>query len=608
MSDDSLEQQINKALKQAVAFHQAGQLQQAGSMYRQLLRVNPNQPEILHLLGLVSYQMGSYGEAVALIGRAVELHPGMANYHNHLGSALFALGKKDVALMQFRKAAECTEPTVDVVHNLGVALYDNGEWEESIQVYESGLKKYQNDGVLLNEVIKNMSDACMWGESFEQYKAQLLEQARKAVTYGKPTTLTPYQSLCLSDDAKLQHSLAKQHAEQIESRTKPAKQQLGFLFEKGHKPSGHHHALRIGYVSADFRDHPTAHLIGNMLELHDKEQVEVFVYALGEGDESSYRNRIKQACSRFVDVHNVPLHQLAQQIYQDKIDILIDVMGYISGARPDVFAMRPAPLNISFLAYPGTMGAAFIDYLVTDKIALSDARQVSETPFYMPHSYFVSDPTLKVHKQKSRTAYGLPEKGLVLGCFNKPSKITPQLFKVWCDLLKEQPEAVLWLYAPNDFIKQNLTKAAKLHEIEAERLVFAKRLDKSAHLARYSHMDVFLDCAPVTAHTTAIDALLMGVPVVTIQGSTIISRASASILSAAGLQELICEDISSYHAKLSSLLSDDASLRQLKNKAAACAKNSPLFDTKSYTRHFEAGLHQAFNRWLEGEKPTSVYA
>lgn len=605
MSDD-VTQQINNAFKQAVSFHQAGQLEQAASIYRQLLRINPNQADILHLLGLISYQMGVYEESIALIGKAVELQPNISNFHNHLGSALFALGKRDIAMKQFKRAIECPNPTADAYHNLGVALYDAGEWDASIEIYEKGLKHYPEEGLLLNEVLKNMAEACSWGGQYQQYRTKLLDKAKKELMSGKISSLSPYHSLCLEDDATLQQSVATAYAKKIENHVKPARAQLNFNFQKGHKPSGSHHALRIGYVSADFRDHPTAHLMGNMLELHNDKQVETFIYALGEPDESEYRQRIKDSAYKFIEVQNMPLHQVAQQIYNDKIDILIDVMGYISGAQPEIFALKPAPVNVSFLAYPGTMGATFMDYLVTDKVALPDAKQISEMPLFMPDSYFVSDKTIQPHKAKSRSAYGLPETGQVLACFNKPSKITPEMFDVWCELLQELPEAVLWLYVPNEDTQAHLLAEAKARNIDAKRLVFAAKLDKKAHLARYKHVDLFLDCAPVTAHTTAIDALFMGVPLITIYGNSIISRASSSILNALGLEELVCEDLEQYKQKSLALLKDETALVALQSKVRQAFTNHSFFDTELYVKQFEEGLHQAFAHWLNGKKSRPI--
>lgn len=607
MSDEELEQQINKAFKQAVAFHQMGQLEQAASIYRQLLRINPNQAEILHLLGLISYQIGVYSEAVVLIGRAVEVQPDVAKFHNHLGTALFALGKKQEAITQFKKALECPNPLADAYHNLGVALYEKGEWTEAIKIYEKAIKSHPDDGLLLNEVVKNMADACQWGGAYESYYVRLLEEATNAIKANKPCPLTPYHSLFLSDDPKLQQSLAQACAVQIESKIKPIKQQFNFTFEQGHKPSGVHHALRIGYVCADFRDHPTAHLLGHMLELHDKEQVEVFCYALGEPDDSAYRQRIKQASKHFTEVHNMPLHQVAQKIYDDKVDILIDLMGYISGAQPELFALRPAPVNIQYLAYPGTMGTGFMDYLVTDQVALADARQITETPIYMPDSYFVADKSFELPPANPRKTYGLPEEGVVFGAFNKPSKITAEMFAAWCTLLKDVQESVLWLYAPNDFTKENLRTAAEQNGVSASRLVFAERLDKKEHLARYAHIDIFLDSSPVTAHANAIDALLMQVPVVTIKGKTIISRASASILAAAGMHELICDDIDAYLSKALALAKDVNARDSMKKRLKQSLKDEALFNTKSYVKHFEMALHQAFQCWIEGEDPAPIH-
>lgn len=593
---------IEQAFKQALHFHQNGDLQQAEALYRQLLRINPNQPDVLHLLGVISHQFGRHGEAVAMIGRAIELKPGQASFHNHLGGALFALGKKEPAILQFKQALNFQPNFPAAANNLGVALYDNGQWQESIEVYQQALELNPDEGLLLNEVLKNMAEACLWDEHFKRYRKTLLKAAKQDARKGKVAALTPYQSLCLTEDMGLQKEIAESYAKRIENAVKLAKKQLGLQFTKGQKPSGAHKAVRVGYLCGDFRDHPTAHLISKLFEVHHKDKVEVFAYSFGENDNSTFRKRIEAAC-KFIDVYNQPNHVIARRIYDDKVDVLVDVMGYISHAKPEILALRPVPVQVNFLAYPGTMGASFEDYLVTDKTALPENEQknITEKPIYMPDSYFVTDASQKIAKPKDRKSYGLPEKGFVFGCFNKPSKITPEVFEVWCKLLNEVKDSVLWLFAPNAYMQSNLKREAAARGIAEERLIFAERLPKAEHLARFTHMDLFLDCTPVCAHTTAIDALLAGVPLVTISGKSIMSRASSSILNAAGLPELVCENLEEYEQKALGYAKQPKKLEALKAKVTKDVKQSPLFDTESYATHLEEAFTQALQRWVAGK-------
>jgi protein O-GlcNAc transferase len=351
--------------------------------------------------------------------------------------------------------------------------------------------------------------------------------------------------------------------------------------------------LRLGYVSSDFRSHAIAFLLNEVWERHDRNRFETTGYSIGPRDESPTRKRIEKSFKRFVDAFDEPPARTAQRISDDGIDILIDLNGYTRGARSEIFAMRPAPVQISWLGYLGTLGSDWIDYIITDRIAAPEDMQpcFDERFLYLPNCYCPSDTRREIAPfAGSREGFGLPPTGFVFCCFNNTYKILPGVFDIWMRLVRTIPGSVLWLSPGSATAMANLRREASARDVEPKRLVFAEHVPAPLHLARHIHADLYLDTSPYNAGTTANEALLMGLPVLTCAGSTLASRVAASQLIAAGLPELVTRTLADYESLALELALDPPRLGEYRRRLSGGLRSAPLFDMARFTRDLEAVL------------------
>jgi predicted O-linked N-acetylglucosamine transferase (SPINDLY family) len=370
-----------------------------------------------------------------------------------------------------------------------------------------------------------------------------------------------------------------------------------------------HDRLRIGYVSGDFRRHATTQLAAELFEAHDRSRFEIFAYAYGPNNDDAMRARLRAGFDRFIDITGHSTAEAADAIRRDEIDILIDLKGYTFDARTKLFALRPAPIQVNYLGYPGTMGASFIDYIVADAVVIPPGaeRLYSEKIVRLPGCYQPNDSTRPLAPEPPpRAALGLPEDGFVFCCFNQTYKITPDIFGVWMALLRELPGSVLWLIAFNKEAPVRLKAMAKAQGVDPARLIVGPQLPPNDHLARLGRADLFLDTHPCAAHTTASDALWAGVPVLTLAGQVFQSRVAASLLTALGLEELITDSLPAYHAMAKRLAADPAFLRDLRDRLARQRTDSDLFSGRAIARKLESAFAEMWRRHSGGLAPDII--
>ncbi len=363
--------------------------------------------------------------------------------------------------------------------------------------------------------------------------------------------------------------------------------------------------IRLGYLSGDFHQHATAQLAVGLFERHDRHRFEVVAYSYGPDDGSPMRGRLARAFDRFVDVRTLSHRQAAERIHRDEIDILIDLKGYTHGARPMIAAFRPAPVQVSYLGYPATMGADFIDYILVDRsvVPASEHGFFSEQLVYLPVCYQANDARRDPPAPTSRSDWHLPDQGLVLCCFNNSYKLSPTIFDIWMRLLAGTPGSVLWLLATNELAQANLRKEAEARGVDPKRLVFAPVVPSAAHIERHRHADLFLDTAPCNAHTTASDALWGGLPVLTLSGGSFAGHVAGSLLAAVGMSELITTSLEQYEATARALIREPDRLCRLRGKIAARRDVNSLFDVAKLTGAIEGAYERMWQRHLSGEKP-----
>jgi predicted O-linked N-acetylglucosamine transferase (SPINDLY family) len=364
--------------------------------------------------------------------------------------------------------------------------------------------------------------------------------------------------------------------------------------------------IRIGYFSPDFREHPVAFLTAELFESHDRSAFDVTAFSLGPNVDDPMSRRLKAAFERFVDVRGRSCRDVALLARELELDIAVDLCGFTEGCRPAIFAMRAAPLQVSYIGYLGTMAAPYVDYLIADSVLIPpDCRQFySERLIYLP-SYQAND-SQRRSGVCNRDAHGLPPSAFVFCCFNNPYKITPATFSGWMRILARVPDSVLFLYAANAAVVTNLRREAATRGVDPQRLIFGNSLPRPEYLARYGVADLFLDTLPYNAGTTASDALWAGLPVLTCAGETFAGRMAASLLTSAGIPELIASTQEQYEALAVELARDRNRLAEIKERVTAGKLRAPLFDIRQFTRNLESAYREIHERYRAGLPPGDV--
>ena len=611
-----------------LSLHQEGRLAEAQAMYGQVLDVLPEAVEPWTYLGMALIQQGEWHRALHPLDRSLALSPNQLDPLIYRGMALANLGRHPEAARDFEQAAGLAPDRADLINSLVVSLLASHRYEEALVWLQRAtaadpacLVAHFNTGNTLQglgrmeEAFQSFDNAMRLDPSYPQLmgywlglKLQLcdwsglneafIEMARQ-IDAGVPvaapfsalsTPCTPAQLLlCAQMFAKAQLPPAVPAV----SRTSPSA-------DKG--PG----RIKLGYFSADFHEHATAYLAAGLFEQHDRERFEVVAFSYGPTLQQPMRSRLEAAFDKFIDVSKQTDAQVAALAQSLHIDIAIDLKGYTANARLGIFSYRPAPVQVSYLGYPGTLGVDHIDYLIADAVLIRDEDRVhySEKIVTLPASYQVNDDRRRrAATRATRAACGLPEDGVVLCCFNNSFKITPDVFAVWMGLLQRCPDTVLWLLATSPRATTNLMNAARGYGVAAERLIFAPQLPQQAHLDRLTAADLFLDTFWVNAHTTASDALWAGVPVITSPGATFASRVGASLLSGLGLQELIAPSPADYAALAQALIDDRVRLQALREKVAHHRDTHALFDTRLFTRRIEQAYTTMWGRYLCKQPP-----
>jgi protein O-GlcNAc transferase len=409
----------------------------------------------------------------------------------------------------------------------------------------------------------------------------------------------PFVFLGFSNDAALQLACARQYiSREVPYRPSPLWTGQTWQNEK----------IKVAYVASGFHNHPTAYLTAELLEIHDRSRFEILGVSLGPDDGSEIRARLIRAFDQFHDVRPNSDQEVARLLNELRVDIAVDRSGYTTGARPGIFAARPAPIQVNYIGFPGTLGAKFYDYVLADATVLPFDRRpfYTENIVHLPISYLVNDSKRpRAARTPTRGEAGLPEQGFVFCCFNNSYKITPPVFDIWMRLLRQVEGSVLWLYYDRGAAEPNLRREAAARGIDPARLIFARRIDFADHLARHRLADLFLDTLIYNAHTTAADALWMGVPVVTCPGESFAGRVAASLLQAIGMGELVTASLDEYERLALRIAQEPALLKELAERRQRNRTSHPLFDTDRYRRNLESAYQRMWQTWQEGGAPES---
>lgn len=550
---------------------------EAVASYNRALSISPRYAQAFANRGVTLLNLRRFADALADFDRALALVPTDARAHFNRGNALHDLGRYEEALASFDSALALKPDSVEARYNRANTLFELGRFKAALEAFEALDVCDEGHPFALDRAAQSALQLCDW-ERQSRYAPRLIDHVRDNLSAVAPLTLFGY-----ADNPELHAQAARNFASRavLSSRaTLPA-------FRR--RPEG---KPRIAYLSADFQQHALAHLISELLERHDRSSFEIFGLSFGVNDDTAARKRFVAAFDRFHDVYCRSDREIAELLRKQSIDIAVDLNGHTRNSRFGVLAHRPALVQVNYLGFPGTMGSPFIDYILADRIvAPPEADQFyAEKIVRLPHCYQANDTKRAISGEPppSRKSAGLPTEGFVFCCFSHNWKITETIFDIWMRILSQVEASVLWLLKSTDEAESNLRREAATRGVNPNRLVFASRTAPEEHLARHRLADLFLDTLPYNAHTTASDALWMGLPVLTCPGTAFPSRVSASLLTAVALPDLIARSLIEYEALAVRIARQPHTMRSLRDRLARSRATNPLFDVGRTTKAIEA--------------------
>jgi predicted O-linked N-acetylglucosamine transferase (SPINDLY family) len=548
-------------------------------------------------LGWVHRRSGDPAQAIAALQESLAIDGTKTRPRMMLANSLADLGKDGEAVAEYQRVLAQAPNHVRAHNNLANLLSGKGDLRAAAGHYAeaAGLSYELTYRISAAHAARRIGDWAV-AERLEESLLQSLRGDRRPQDRIQPFPLVAMPAAATADQLAAGRQMAQAYA------GAPA---------AAHKPPSVLAAqprLRIGYVSCDLHDHAMTHLVVEALELHDRQRFEIIGFDYSPDRHGTHRTRILEAFDRTVPIAGLSDAQAARRIAAEDIAITIDLNGWTTGARPRIFARRPAPVIAHWLGHPGAIGAPWIDYAIVDSIVAPPGSEAefSEKLVRLPHCYQPNDRRRTIGPVPTRAEAGLPEDAFVYCCFNQPFKINRPVFELWLDVLRATPGTVLWLKDDNSWATAAFREHARGAGIDPNRIIFGRALPQAAHLARLALADLALDCAPCGSHTTASDALWAGVPQIAYLGGTFASRVSASLVTAVGLPELIVRSAEEYRDLAVRLAADRGALAQVKARLAANRLTTPLFDSRQFVRHLEAGYEAIWRRCLAGLAPDHI--
>lgn len=659
---------LGSLVQQGLRLQQSSRFNEAARCYRQALEIDPASFDALQLLGVLRFRTGDFDTGIGLLERALRLCPEHGPTWNNLGNALRAAGRLREALGAYQRAVSLIgSPNALLLRNLGSALLESGELRQSADCLGAALRLAPDDAILwcwtghLQRALEQPAEAARAYQralSLDPALAQayrglgsalreLGESAQARNAYARALELEPgllaarvmhadvglgiaawdrwsaesaalidarpvpgdgvdpFPLTLITDDA----TVLRAYADAFAAHSTAAAPRLAARPRRT-PPQAAPARLRVAYLSGDIREHPVARVIAGVLEQHDRTRFDIRLYALGAGDSSALRRRIMAACEQPIVLEAPGDLELATRIACDETDILIDLMGCTAGGRTRVLAAHPAEIQLTWLGYPCTLGGSLADYLITDEVTSPPGSEphYAERLIRLPDSFLPHDRARVVSPPAPRATYGLPDDALVLCSFNQIRKLNPVLFGVWMELLAALPHAVLWLSSPGPTAESNLRAEAEARGVAPQRLIFGAHLPRAEdHLARYAIADLALDTFPYGSHSTAADALWAGCPLVAVAGGSFASRVSASVLSAAGVPELITGSLQDYRDLILELARDPERRGTLRARLLESRDHCALFDTTRFVRALEEAYLAVHDRHRRALEPTDIW-
>ena len=627
-----------------ITFKAMQRLEDAVAAYGKVIALRPQHAEGLNNLAVILRSLGRLSEAEDLLHKAAAAKDTFAMPHYNLGGVYGDVYRVKDAVDAYRKAIAIDPDFAPAYVDLGNFLRRLEHYPAAEQAFRKllerkprdrqaqlfayeGLAKLHKDQDHLPEAVadferllaiepthaegmfglfQSKAHMCDWRDRDDEFR-RVMAITERQIAADQRTALTSFSTLSLPLDPAQHLAVARTWANDTKRQMQHWRQRLNFQFDRARR----HDRIRIGYVSQDFRNQAMGHLTRTMFGLHDRTQFEIFGYSVRKSDGSIYRKTIEASCEHFADLHIASPADAARHIYADEIDIMIDLMGYTEGNRTTITALHPAPVTVGFLRFPGSSGADFVDYMLTDRVVTTpeDQQYYSEQLVFLPNCYQPNDWSQEIDQSPlTRAEFGLPDDAFVFSCFNNHYKIEPFIFDLWMRILRQVPNSVLWMMRFNPPMEVHLKREAEARGIAAERIIFTKKIGKGRHLARQKLADLFLDTRYYTSHTTGSDALWGGLPVLTCPSDSFASRVTASLLLAAGLPELIVPSFEAYERRAVHLATHPAELKAIRDKWAGQRTTCALFDTKRFVRNLERAYRLIWDDYSAGRAPRQLFA
>ncbi len=565
--------------------------------YKEALTINPDMPAVLNNLGSAYHKLGALVHAVNIFDGLLRANPRFVEATINRGVIAFQQGDYDYALFLYRRAIDLDSDRFDVWRNLGDLYFRLKRYEDALASYKTARGFHQSQTILLDVILHTSLKICDWSE-FDNLRQALHD----AIAIGS-SIYEPFNALGFLDDPHLTYQVARLYSN---SRFSSVLRYSDFPRVE----SVARGVIRVGYFSADFHCHATAYLTAQLFESHDRDSFEIHAFSFGPRTDDPMQLRLKKSFDVFHDVHDFNNLEIAELSRRVGIDIAVDLKGYTLDARPGIFSLGAAPIQVSYLGFPGTLGCNFIDYIIADEIVIpaEDEHLFSESVVRMPDSYQVNDATRSAEvKAPSRDELGISGFKFVYCCFNNSYKILPNIFAAWMEILRQVPDSCLWLLDPGTAGRRNLVREASHHGITERRLIFAAKMPLDMHLSRHQWADLFLDTTPYNAHTTASDALRAGLPILTIRGATFSGRVAESLLSSLGMSNLVCADLESYVASAVDFGKFPEKIAALKTELSSALGGAVLFDGKRFAQRLELAFRKMVEDRDNGLSPSSFH-
>ena len=622
--------------------------------------------EFLHIYGFVFFNLKNYEKAIVQWEKAIKINPKFVDGLNNLGNALSRIGKFDEAINYLNKALNLRPDFFETYYTLSEIFYQKGIYDKSLKNINEALNLKPEDLLTIKSKLSILSKMNMKKEYLKFLEKVIPYHPKETELYYKKaqifselgmntSSINTYKTILMIDPEypyvlgnvvqdkllncdwnNLDRDLNDLKNKILEDKKIASPMLLSTVFDSSEllfkaskiwiqqfdEGNSRFQAqilekntkIKIGYFSADFRDHPIGHLIVKMLETHDKSKYEIFGFYLGKRHEENdiFHSRIKKAFTKFYDVSNMSNEEIISLSKNLKIHIAIDLMAHTGGheGKFGIFQKKLAPIQINFLGYPGTSGSDKIDYIIADKTVIPEKNKkfFSEKIIYLPHSYQPSEKDRVISEKKfTKQILNLPKDDFIFCCFNTIKKILPNTVNLWAEILNQVPKSVLWLLSDNNDAIQNLKIEFEKKKIDTKRIIFGTKVPIMEHLVRIKFADLFLDTFPYNAHTSCSDSIWAGLPILTLEGDSFQSRVASSLLKTTGLNELISKNEKEYVDKAVHIAKNQEYLNQLKNKLLASKDSNPLFDNKSFTYNIENAYSIVFEKYINKKDPEDVY-